>query len=77
MKFFTRSQISEVNEEKVSRAVDINHLLARVRKKKKQQNKINIILFGMFVALILFLGILLALITMTIIYKKRKTFKSS
>ena len=43
MKFFTRSQISEVNEEKVSRAVDINYLLARVRKKKKQQNKINII----------------------------------
>jgi|TARA_B110000240_G_scaffold124930_1_gene139213 hypothetical protein len=60
MKFFTRSQISEVNEEKVSRAVDINYLLARVRKKKKQQNKINIILFGMFVALILFLGILLS-----------------
>jgi|TARA_B110000902_G_scaffold161155_1_gene184357 hypothetical protein len=60
MKFFTRSQISEVNEEKVSRAVDINYLLASVRKKKKQQNKINIILFGMFVALILFLGILLS-----------------
>jgi|MEHZ01.5.fsa_nt_MEHZ011359494.1_1 hypothetical protein len=60
MKFFTRSQISEVNEEKVSRAVDINYLLARVRTKKKQQNKINIILFGMFVALILFLGILLS-----------------
>ena len=44
MKFFTRSQISEVNEEKVSRAVDINYLLARVRNKKKQQNKIKLLL---------------------------------
>ena len=57
---FTRSQISEVNEKEVSGAVDINYLLARVRTKKKQQNKLNIILFGMFVALILFLGILLS-----------------
>ena len=45
MKFFTRSQISEVNEEKVSRAVDINYLLASVRKKKEatEQNKYNFI----------------------------------
>ena len=57
---FNRSQISEVNKEKVSRAVDINHLLARVRKEEKQAYKINFIFFGMFVALISIVGILLS-----------------
>jgi len=57
---FTRSQISEVNEKEVSGAVDINHLLARVRKEEKQAYKINLIFFGIFVALILIVGILLS-----------------
>jgi len=44
-----------------SARVDINHLLARVRKKDKEENRINIIFFGMLATLILIVGILLSL----------------
>ena len=57
---FITSQISEENKKKPSNSVDINHLLARVRKKKQQENKINLVFFGMFAALILIVVILLS-----------------
>ena len=44
-----------------SGVVDINHLLARVRNEKNEENKVNMIFFGLFAALILIVGILLAL----------------
>ena len=46
---------------KSSGRVDINHLFARVRNEKKEENKVNMIFFGLFAALILIVGILLAL----------------
>jgi len=50
----------EVNKEKITGVVDINHLFARVRKRKQQENKINLVFFGMFAALILIVVILLS-----------------
>ena len=44
-----------------SRVVDINHLLARVRSEKQEENKVNIIFFGLFTVLVLIAGILLYL----------------
>ena len=58
---FITPQITEVDEGKLSTTVDINRLLARVRKKEKKEYKINMIFFGMFAALILIVGILLSL----------------
>ena len=49
----------EVDKVKVSGRVDINHLLARVRDKKHQENKINFIFFALFGLLILVVGIIL------------------
>ena len=48
--------------EKVSSSgrVDINDLLARARKVKEKENKINFIFFGLFAVLILVAGILLS-----------------
>ena len=40
--------------------VDINDLLARVRKQKKKDDFSNLIFVGMFIALILVLGIILS-----------------
>tara|TARA_B100000795_G_C22412115_1_gene291248 strand:+ start:243 stop:455 length:213 start_codon:yes stop_codon:yes gene_type:complete len=45
---------------KHSGRVDINHLLDRVRKEKQKENKINIIFFVLFAALIIIVGILLS-----------------
>ena len=50
----------KVNKEKITRVVDINHLFARVRKRKQQENKINLVFFSMFAALILIVAILLS-----------------
>jgi len=52
---------SEVNDNSIPKVVDINHLLARVREKEKQLDKINFIFFGLFVALVVIAGILLSL----------------
>ena len=54
----TTPKISEV---KFSGRVDINTLLARARKKERQENKVNLVFFGLFAALILVVGILLSL----------------
>ena len=39
--------------------VDINHLLARVRKEKEDQNNINLIFFGFFLAVVIVAGVIL------------------
>jgi hypothetical protein len=45
----------------ISGVVDINHLLARVRSEKHEENKVNMIFFGLFAVLVLIVGILLSL----------------
>jgi len=52
---------TEIKPEKLSGVVDINHLLARVRKEEKKESKINMVFFGLFAALILIVGFLLSL----------------
>ena len=51
---------TEIKPEKLSGVVDINHLLARVRKEEKRDYKVNLIFFGMFAVLILITLILLS-----------------
>ena len=51
----------EVEEKKVTARVDINDLIARVRKEKKQENKINIFFFLVVSSLVLVVGIILSL----------------
>ena len=41
--------------------VDINDLLARARKEKNKENKINLVFFSLISALVLIVGILLSL----------------
>jgi hypothetical protein len=41
--------------------VDINELLARVRKEREKESKTNIVFFGLFASLVLIVGILLSL----------------
>ena len=40
--------------------VDINELLARVRKEREKESKTNIVFFGLFASLMLVIGILLS-----------------
>ena len=49
--------------EKVSSSgrVDINILMSRARKVKEADNRINLVFFGLFVSLLLIVGILLSL----------------
>tara|TARA_B100000787_G_scaffold126608_1_gene95761 strand:- start:79 stop:291 length:213 start_codon:yes stop_codon:yes gene_type:complete len=49
-----------LNEVKFSGRVDINHLIARARKIKEKENKINLIFLGMIVGLIIVVGIILS-----------------
>jgi len=51
---------SEVKENIYNGRVDINDLLARVRKEKTKENKINLFFFGMLFSLILIIGMLLS-----------------
>ena len=44
----------------ISDRVDINNLLDRARKKKEKINKKKLIIFGLFIALIIALGIFLS-----------------
>jgi hypothetical protein len=50
----------ELKENKLS-VVDINVLIARVRNEKQEENKVNLVFFCLFSALILIVGILLSL----------------
>ena len=49
-----------LSEVKFNGRVDINDLLARARKEKNKENKINFIFFGLISALVLVVGILLS-----------------
>ena len=49
-----------LSEFKFNGRVDINDLLARARKEKNKENKINFIFFGLISALVLVVGILLS-----------------
>ena len=57
---FITKQTPGLNEKKFSGRVDINLLLARVRKEEKRDYKVNLIFFGMFAVLILITLILLS-----------------
>jgi len=48
------------SEVKFSGRVDINHLIARARRIKEKENKINLVFFGLISALVLIVGILLS-----------------
>jgi hypothetical protein len=52
---------NQANEKKNSGRVDINHLIARVRKQKSDENRSNLILFTLFFSVIAVVGILLSL----------------
>ena len=58
---FVTSQKTEKSGKNISNTVDINHLLARVRKEERKEYKVNLVFFVMFAALILIAGILLSL----------------
>jgi hypothetical protein len=49
-----------LSEVKFNGRVDINHLIARARKIKEKENKINLVFFGLISALVLIVGILLS-----------------
>ena len=49
-----------LSEVKFNGRVDINDLLARARKEKNKENKINFIFFGLISALVLVVGIILS-----------------
>ena len=57
----TTSETLKVDEGSISGVVDINHLLARVRKEEKKESNINMVFFGLFALLILVVGFLLSL----------------
>ena len=49
-----------LDEVKFSGRVDINHLLARARKVKERENKINLIFIGMIIIIVCIIGIILS-----------------
>ena len=49
-----------LREVKFNGRVDINDLLARARKIKEKENKINLVFFGLISALVVIVGILLS-----------------
>ena len=55
------SFISKAGNKTSSGRVDINDLLARARKETSKKTKVNLIFFGLFLALILIIGLLLSL----------------
>jgi len=50
----------KVSEKVTSVRVDINDLLARVRKEKVKENKTNLVFFCLFASLVLIVGLLLS-----------------
>ena len=52
---------SKADNKTSSGRVDINDLLARARKETSKKTKVNLIFFGLFLALILIIGLLLSL----------------
>jgi len=49
-----------LGEVKFNGRVDINHLIARARKIKEKENKINLVFFGLISVLVLIVGIILS-----------------
>jgi len=49
-----------ISKVKFNGRVDINNLLARARKEKEKENKINLVFFALICVLILVVGILLS-----------------
>ena len=52
---------TEIKKKILPGRVDINVLIAKVKKKNQDNNKVNLIFFGLFVALVFIVGILLSL----------------
>jgi hypothetical protein len=50
----------EDSEKTTSGRVDINNLIARVRLEKQKENKINLIFFGLIIALVVVVGTILS-----------------
>ena len=57
---FTYYKTPENAVKKMSTRVDINELIARVRKEKIKEKKVNLIFFGLILSLILVVGIILS-----------------
>ncbi len=57
---FITSRTTETSKKMPTGTVDINNLLARVRIEKQEENKVNMIFFGLFAALVFIVGILLS-----------------
>ena len=58
-RFILKIKMNRIKK-KISDRVDINNLLDRARKKKEKINKKKLIIFGLFIALIIALGIFLS-----------------
>jgi len=56
----TATVIPEDSEKTTSGRVDINNLIARVRLEKQKENKINLIFFGLIIALVVVVGTILS-----------------
>ena len=56
----TAAVTHEDSEKNTSGRVDINHLIARVRLEKEKENKINLIFFGLIIALVVVVGTILS-----------------
>jgi preprotein translocase subunit Sss1 len=56
----TSLKIDEVSTRKTPDRVDINKLLARVRKKKEKESRMNVVFTGITVSLIGVVGIILS-----------------
>ena len=56
----TAAVTQEDSEKTTSGRVDINHLIARVRLEKQKENKINLIFFGLIIALVVVVGTILS-----------------
>jgi hypothetical protein len=50
---------SEMNKDKLSGRVDINHLIARVRKEQKKEYMTSLLFFALFSSFILVVGLIL------------------
>ena len=52
-------QSSEMNKDKLTSRVDINHLIARVRKEQKKEYVTSLLLFALFGSVIFVVGLIL------------------
>ena len=51
----------KINKEKISKRVDINVLMAKVRNEKKKQSKENLVFFGLISSVVIIVGIIASL----------------